>query len=228
MSNYSYNLDRSEIVFAKLYDINVSYRNLNAVCDAIRYLKATDAIEVLDNVISLEMPILFKRYNTHMGSRHELGGRKGKYPEKAAREVKKVLINAMANAGNKGLDAESMFIVHASSNKTHIEKRYPSKGSLSWGRGMYGRSSVNHSDIEYAKIEIGLSEESKKLSKNMSYFIKKNNRKAGDKNIKKDSKKQKPAPVKKAPKNQSEGLALPSVSTTAKAIEPKKEAVAKN
>ncbi len=208
MSNYSYNLNREEVVFAKLYDVNVSYKNLNAVCDAIRYLNVNDAMKVLDGVISMRMPILYKRYNKHMGSRSELGGRKGRYPEKAAEEVKRVLANAVANAGNKGLDGESMFIVHASSNKTVIVRRNPSRGSLAWGRGMYGRSSINHSDIEYAKIEIGIAEVNEKLSKNMKYFIKKNNSAAQlSASAKKgaEAKKQKPAKAAKdSPKKDSD------------------------
>lgn len=174
MSNYSYNLDRQDVVFAKLYDINVSYKSLNAVCNAIRYKNVNDAMRVLDQVISMEMPILYKRYSKKIGARSELGGRKGRYPQKAAKEVKKVLANAVANAGNKGLNGESMFVVHASSNKTVIVRRNPSRGSLAWGRGMYGRSSINHSDIEYAKIEIGIADVNDKLSGNMRYFIKKN------------------------------------------------------
>ena len=174
MSNYSYNLDRQDVVFAKLYDINVSYKSLNAVCNAIRYRNVNDAMRVLDQVISMEMPILYKRYSKKIGARSELGGRKGRYPQKAAKEVKKVLANAVANAGNKGLNGESMFVVHASSNKTLIVRRNPSRGSLAWGRGMYGRSSINHSDIEYAKIEIGIADVNDKLSGNMRYFIKKN------------------------------------------------------
>jgi len=175
MSNYSYNLDRQDIVFAKLYDVNVSYKSLNAVCNAIRYRNVNDAMRVLDQVIAMEMPILYKRYSKKIGARSELGGRKGRYPQKAAKEVKKVLANAVANAGNKGLSGESMFVVHASSNKTVIISRNPSRGSLAWGRGMYGRSSINHSDIEYAKIEIGIADVNDKLSGNMRYFIKKNN-----------------------------------------------------
>ena len=206
MSNYSYNLDRHDVVFAKLYDVNVSYKNLNAVCNAIRYLTVGDAMKVLDGVIAIEMPILYKRYSKKIGARSELGGRKGRYPEKAAKEVKKVLANAVANAGNKGLDGESMFIVHASSNKTVIVRRNPSRGSLAWGRGTYGRSSINHSDIEYAKIEIGIAEINDKLSGNMRYFIKKNNpsaRAASKKGA--DAKKQNAKPAKSAAKSDDAG-----------------------
>jgi large subunit ribosomal protein L22 len=156
------------------YDINASYKDLGAVCDAIRYKRADEALRIIDNIISMSMPIEFKKHNKHMGSRHELGGKKGAYPKKAAKEIKVVLVNAIANARNAGLGGDDMFIVHATANKTRIERRRPSKGTLAWGRGTYGFPSPMHSDLEYAKVEIALANgDEKELSKNMRYFIKK-------------------------------------------------------
>ncbi|MCL4364859.1 MAG: hypothetical protein M1569_01135 [Candidatus Marsarchaeota archaeon] len=178
--NYSFNLKSEDFVRAISYDINASYKDLGAACDAVRYMRASDAISVLDRVMSLEHAIPYRRHNKHMGSRHELGGSKGAYPRKAAAEVKKTIENAIANANNKGKSGSDMPIVWASANKTRIERRYPSKGSIAWGRGMYGRSATNHSDIEYAKIEIVLADEfSDALTKGMRHFINKRNVKKG-------------------------------------------------
>ncbi|MGC8776880.1 MAG: 50S ribosomal protein L22 [Candidatus Micrarchaeia archaeon] len=172
---YSFNIKNAEgVALAQRYDVNASYKDLAAVCDAVRYMNASAALSLLDKVISMEMPIPYRRHNKHMGARHELGGRKGAYPVKAAKEVKLAIINAIANANNMGLPGEDLYIVHASANKTRIERRYPSRGTLAWGRGMYGRASIMHSDLEYAKIEIGLANKDENwLTKNMKYFIKK-------------------------------------------------------
>jgi ribosomal protein uL22 len=172
---YSFNIKNAEnIVLAQRYDINASYKDLAAVCDAIRYMNAGAALDKLDRLIAMEMPIEYRRHNKHMGARHELGGRKGAYPVRAAKEVRLALINAIANADNKGLPGEDLYIVHAAANKTRILRRYPSRGTLAWGRGMYGRSSIMHSDLEYAKVEIGLaSKDEAWLTKSMKYFIKK-------------------------------------------------------
>lgn len=162
-----------DVALAQRYDLNVSYKDLGAVCEAVKYMQTTAAIALLEKVMKMEAPIEFRRHNTHMGSRHELGGRKGKYPIKASGEVRLAILNAMANAGNNGnLDAEKMYVIHASSNKTHIERRSPSKGSIAWGRGMYGKSAINHSDIEYSKIEIAIANgDYKGLTPKMKYFI---------------------------------------------------------
>lgn len=153
---YSFNQEREGLVFAQRYDVNASPKDLEAVCDAVRYLKASAALEALDRLIAMDMPIPYRRHAKHRGARHELGGRKGGYPVKAAREVKLTIINAVGNADNRGLDGPEMVVVHSAANKTRIERRQPSRGSISWGRGMYGRGAMNHSDIEYAKIEIAL------------------------------------------------------------------------
>ena len=174
---YSINIEKNGISLAQGYDINASYKDLVAVCDAVRYLKTEAVMELIDGIMTEKMPIVFKRYNKYMGSRHELQGRKGAFPIKAAREVKKILTNAIANSQKRGMAQDSLFIVHASANKTHIERRRPSKGSLSWGRGQYGISSGTHSDIEYAKIEIGVATpEEKALTENMKHGIKVRNR----------------------------------------------------
>jgi large subunit ribosomal protein L22 len=170
---YSILIDTKGVAMAQGKDINASYKDLIAVCDAIRYLKTDKAMKVIEGIVSETMPIAFKKYNRYMGSRHELAGRKGAYPIKAANEVRKILQNAISNAATKTLNSDSLYIVHASANKTHIERRRPSKGSLSWGRGQYGMSASTHSDIEYAKIEIGVApSDEKALTDMMKYGIK--------------------------------------------------------
>ncbi|HVA82559.1 MAG TPA: 50S ribosomal protein L22 [Candidatus Aquilonibacter sp.] len=171
---YSFNIG-GEFAKAQKSGINASYKQLSIVCNAIRYTRVSKAIETMDKVINMQMPILFSKYNKHMGARHELHGRKGAYPVKAAKEIKVVLQNAVANAEGKGMSgADELFIVHAAANKVQTISRQPSKGAISWGRGMYGRSAMMHSDIELSKVEIILGTGTEEtLSKNMKYFIKK-------------------------------------------------------
>ncbi len=198
--DYSFNLKKDNFVLAQMHEINASYKDMGAVCDAVRYLKANDALVVVDKLISMERAIPFRRHNKRMGSRHELGGKKGAYPIKAAKQVRKVIVNAIANANNKGFDGEEMYIIHACANKTHIERRQPSQGSLGWGRGMYGRSSMVHSDLEYAKVEIGLAQgDEKELTHNMKYFINKRQKESkqyvqSKKIVKKPAQQAKPKP----------------------------------
>ncbi len=197
---YSYNQDKTGVVFANAKDLNASYKDLGAVCDAIRYKSAQAALDALDRVIVDNKPILYRKHNINMGSRHELGGRKGRTPIKCAKIVRKVLVNAMANATNKQLDPEAMYVVHAAANKTLIARRFPSKGSLFVTGGPSGQVPARHSDIEFSRVEIGVSMlDQRRLSRNIVNKIKietKNAPKVQKKEIKKGEKKDKKPLVK--------------------------------
>lgn len=197
--NYSYNLDRKPVVFASARDINASFKDLCSVCDALRYLPTQSAIKVLDDVINNGRPIEYRRHNKYMGSRHELGGKKGRYPIKCAQIVRKVLVNAMANAVNKGEDPEYMYVVHAAANKTYEVPRSPSKGVRAVG-GNYGYTSMRRSNLEFARVEIGLADkDAKELGAKMKRALKATSRKVKLPEKPKVTKKQQPKPVKPLP-----------------------------
>ena len=154
--NYSFNRNKSGLVFAGLNDVNASFKDLAMVCSAIRYNSVPRAIKILDSVITGGKPIEYRKYNTHLGARHELHGKKGRYPIKFAGLVKKALVSAAANARSKGYEPDLMYVVHAAANKTQIVMRTPPKGRLFVVTGGWGFSPLRRSDIELSKIEIGL------------------------------------------------------------------------
>ncbi len=170
---YSYNQNRESVVFANMKDINASYKDLGAVCDAIRYKSVKLALDTLDSVIIDNKPILFRTHNINMGARHELGGRKGRTPIKCAKIVRRVLVNASANARNKQMEPDIMYVVHAAANKTIIARRFPPKGALYVTGGPSGQVPARHSDLEFARVEIGISTmDEKTLGKSLVSKIK--------------------------------------------------------
>lgn len=213
---YSYNQNKDGVVFANLRDINASFKDLGAVCASIRYKPVQRALDDLDRTITGEAPILYKKYNASMGSRHELGGKKGRWPKKCASIVKKVLINAAANARNKGFDPEAMYVVHAAANKTNTFRRMPPKGALVVITGLYSHAPTRYTDLEFSRVEIGISMmDDKRLSRstvnNIKYTeknlpkmkkIEKKEEKKGKKGGKeKEQKEKKPLITKEQPKN---------------------------
>src|SRR5271157_846243 len=112
---------------ARLEDVNASYKDLSEVCGVLRNKKADWAIEFLDKASKGEVPVLFRRHNTKLGHRHELGGRKGRYPQKAAGFVLKALKSAMANGKVVGL-GDPFVITAISANKKQIFPRMAPKG----------------------------------------------------------------------------------------------------
>jgi ribosomal protein L22 len=196
---YSFNAERKDVILVGEKDINASRKDLCAVVDAIRYKSVKTAMDTLDDVITGGMPIYFRTNNKGMGSRHELGGRKGRYPKKCAAIVKKVLTKAVSTAKNRGISEDTLFVVHAAANKTMIINRSPSKGVSSFGRGMYGYGSPRRSNIEFAKVEIGVSANADMLSKNASQKVERERRALLQAAAKEKAKLQAKQAVKKKP-----------------------------
>jgi large subunit ribosomal protein L22 len=124
---YSYKKGKEKYAAAQAHDVDASFKDLGAVCDAIRFKKAKDSLELLEKASKAQVPILFRKHNKRLGHRHELGGKKGRYPKKSARIVMGVLRNAVANAAFKGMD-DDLFVVHACANKQRIMPRMAPRG----------------------------------------------------------------------------------------------------
>jgi len=222
--NYSYNLDRKEITFASASDLNASFKDLCAVCDAVRYLKVPLALKVLDDVIIHGLPIEYRRHNKYMGSRHELQGKKGRYPIKCARMVRTVIVNAASNAQSKGADPESMYVVHASANKGAIATRAPPKGVRVVVAGGYGYQTMRRSNLEFAKVEIGIAnKEKEELGAKMKRALKATSRKEKPEQLPDKKKKQqqqakppKPLSAPRPEKQQQPSTAAPAKSDDTK------------
>jgi len=112
---------------ARVEGTNVSHKDLIQVCAAIRYKKADWAVSFLEKVAEGEVPVLYRSYNKKIGHRRELGGRKGRYPQKAAKAVLKLLQSAMANGRVAGL-GEEFTILTASANTKEVYPRMAPKG----------------------------------------------------------------------------------------------------
>lgn len=112
---------------ARIEGVNASYKDLSEVCGVIRNKKTDWAVPFLEKASEGEVPVLFRRHNRNLGHRRELGGRKGRYPEKAARIVLKALQSAISNGRTLGL-GETYTILAASANKKEIYPRMAPKG----------------------------------------------------------------------------------------------------
>ncbi|MEL6047913.1 50S ribosomal protein L22 [Methanothrix soehngenii] len=95
-------------------ELHISPKHAREICRTLRGMRANRARDYLEDVIALKRPVPFKRYNRNVAHRHGLvGWDAGRYPEKAAREVLKVLDNAIANGEYKGMESEKLRIYHA-------------------------------------------------------------------------------------------------------------------
>ncbi|OIO21695.1 hypothetical protein AUJ17_01985 [Candidatus Micrarchaeota archaeon CG1_02_47_40] len=122
--------------------LNVSYKDLVQVCSNIRGRNAQAALAFLESAGEGLSAVRYFSNNKHLGHRRELGGRKGRYPKKAAKMAYDILKNAIANANALGFTNPKVH--HVCANKERIFGRSASKG----------RSA--RSDFETANIQIVL------------------------------------------------------------------------
>jgi len=147
---------------AQLYNVDVSWKQLTAVCHAIVGMDAEVATVYLEKVKNMEMAVRFVKHCKYMGHRRELGGARGRYPQKAAGYVLQVLKNAVANAGSKGI--LSPVVIHASATYQSKYPRMQSKGRRS--RGDYETSRIEMVVGEMAIVqEEKVKEEKKEVAK---------------------------------------------------------------
>lgn len=121
---YSTTFDPAKSAPAQAFDVNASYKDMYGVMRAINGLPVAKADKLLDDAISMTRAIRFRRHETGMGHRSELGGKKGKYPVKEARLVKQLLANAVASANARGLEPKNLVVLHAAAYKQNTFPRY--------------------------------------------------------------------------------------------------------
>lgn len=108
MAGYTSKADPEKTARAIGKEMHISPKASYEICNAIRGKDVNDALDLLDEVIELKRPIKYKRFNKYVA--HKKGTGPGRYPQKAARAIKKVIETAQANAEYKELDPESMRI----------------------------------------------------------------------------------------------------------------------
>lgn len=108
-----YSVDPDPDVTAKALgrELPIKPRDAIEVCREIRGMGLAEAKEYLEGVVDKTQPV---RYRRHQGKvSHQKGTGPGRYPVKVAGEILDLLTEAEANAEYKGLDTETMRVLHA-------------------------------------------------------------------------------------------------------------------
>jgi len=94
---------------AKAYGsmLNISPKHAMEVCRAIRGKK----------VVRVKMP-------------HRKGGVSGAFPQKACKEILKLIVNAEANAEDLDMEVEHLVVAHAAAHRGPVYERRSSKGRM--------------------------------------------------------------------------------------------------
>ncbi len=113
------------------------------VCKAIRGKTVKQARTILENVVSLKMPIPFTVHKRHV--KHQKGGMgPGAFPVNVSAAMLKILNEAASNAEYKGLDPEQMFIWHVCA---HRGAPMPGHMPRAQGRATAWNKSTSHIEL---------------------------------------------------------------------------------
>jgi len=130
----------------------VSLKHSVEICNFINGKTVEQSKAYLENVLTKEAAIPFKKFNKGVGHKKAIGP--GRYPIKAVAEIKNLLESVEANAQFKGLNTSSLSIVHINANKA----------STQWHHGRQRRRQMKRTHIEIVVEETKKSESKKKSS----------------------------------------------------------------
>ncbi len=126
-------------------EVSISPKAAREVALAIRGMLVPNAIELLESVENMKVPIAFRRHKLKVGHRSELAGfPSGSYPVKTARAFVDVLKNLQSTCEFKGLDPEHVKIIHSSAYAGRSIKDYIPRAM--------GRSSPNFHTLVHIEL----------------------------------------------------------------------------
>jgi len=118
------NFDATKHVRAAIREKTISHKHAREIAVAIKGLSLEKARDYLLSVVALKRSIPFRRYKNQVGHRSDPGTMSGRYPQKAATEILKLIDNLESNAEYKGIDLDRLKIINATVHKGRLMKRF--------------------------------------------------------------------------------------------------------
>jgi len=100
----------------------ISTKSSIEICNHLRGKKVSEAKKILENVIVMKSAIPYKRFNGDTGHKKNIGP--GRYPQKACKEILKILKSAEKNADIKEMNNKLLFISEMMANQGSRGARY--------------------------------------------------------------------------------------------------------
>ena len=133
-SNKEYRKDHMARALGK--SLPISFKASIEIANSIRKKSLSRAKQILNDAIALKKPIEYTRFTN--GAGHKKGIAAGKYPQKAAGEILKMLLSVEANAQFKGINTSNLIIKHISANNA----------GNTWRYGRHRRRKMKRTNIE--------------------------------------------------------------------------------
>ncbi len=110
-------------------------------------MKLEEAKQFLNDVIDKKKAVPYYRYRRKTPHRKELQGHDaGRFPEKAAGEILKILDSVEANAEFKGLYADRLRIVHMAAHRARVIRKFIPRA--------FGRASPYYKHLTHIEVAV--------------------------------------------------------------------------
>jgi large subunit ribosomal protein L22 len=141
------NLDPDKTALASGRDLRIKPKHAREICHSIKGMKLDAAKEYLESVISLKKPVPFKRYKGKIAHRKEIQGHDaGRFPQKAAKEILKILESVEANAEFKGLYPDRLKIIHMATQRGRVIRKFIPRA--------FGRASPYYKHLTHIEVAV--------------------------------------------------------------------------
>ncbi len=118
-------LDPDKTALASGRDLRIKPKTAREICNHIKGMKLVEAKTFLEDVIDKKQAVPYYRYRGKTPHRKQLSGHDaGRFPEKAAGEILKILDSVEANAEFKGLYADRLRIVHMAAHRGRVIRKF--------------------------------------------------------------------------------------------------------
>jgi large subunit ribosomal protein L22 len=140
-------LDPDKTALASGRDIRIKPKVAREICNHIKGMKLDEAKTFLNAVIDKKRAVPYYRYRGKIGHRKELQGHDtGRFPEKAAGEILKILDSVEANAEFKGLYADRLKIVHMAAHRGRVIRKFIPRA--------FGRASPYFNHLTHIEVAV--------------------------------------------------------------------------
>jgi large subunit ribosomal protein L22 len=140
-------LDPDKTAIASGRDLRIKPKTAREICKHIKGMKLEEAKSFLVDVIDKKKAVPYYRYRGKVPHRKQLSGHDaGRFPEKAAGEILKILDSVEANAEFKGLYADRLKIVHMAAHRGRVIRKFIPRA--------FGRASPYYKHLTHIEVAV--------------------------------------------------------------------------
>jgi len=140
-------LDPDKTAIASGRDLRIKPKVAREICHQLKGMKLGEAKTYLEEVVEMKIAVPYYRYRSRIPHRKELQGHDaGRFPQKTAGEILKILNSVEANAEFKGLYADKLRIVHVAAHRGRVIRKYIPRA--------FGRASPYYKHLTHIEVAV--------------------------------------------------------------------------